>query len=1088
MIKQTYRIIGILLGVWLTACQDYDDPVSRSSVVDGNRIEVSIKTGVPAITVKTKADATEAENKLEHVDVLVFEVDKEDPDKETFAYLTTNSNTLAEPDINNEVEIKVKLNLSEDNEKYRLVFIANLKDEVEGFFSGNEETYKNKTKQELLGELTFIQEEIWTDEETDARPLPMWGENSKPTAVTKDMSSTAFGNLNLLRSVARIELSVSISGSVEPDGSDQFELKSVRVYNAREKGLAAPDTSKIANGEAKLPTLVSNSPLITEGDKSRYMVPDNAGNKVTGIYINEASNHVDNGDEVFLVIGAIYKNSNKVTYYKVGFYDAEDEPVDILRNFTYNMIVTSVSGEGEDTEEDAVNSVTSNLTVSMTEWSGGEYKYVIFNGKYYLAVSESEFTLPKQAGEYELKVKTNYPDGWKAKVSKGDSWLKDLNPDSGIEETVSFNVTENGDTERQGEISFSCGGDHLSLEVIINQTTKKEYTLNITIDDQDNIGSYIEFDKTITFTSGIHEYYETHPIPPRTLKVTWTPKEDSLHVNFNPYFDWDNEETDITYIEPGYAEITVKPKRLTERTDFYPEAVGDIQIHVGDETSTAQNILIRRRHHEVYVEKADLYLLDGERHSFQLYSNTKWRLFQETAEGDTLFNYFEDIDMINGGYTLDHEDGLTIGFKLKKGSEVVDPYTDSKSISKDLTVRIGFIDAGVDEEGNEIEIIKEYPIRVYYDDLEDDARMGDEANCYVLQAGGRGVAIPVSQANRSDWNSANHIPINATNLEVQFIWTDHPNGFDKDKDGKCPVKSAKIDYTEGNGPKARLVVEPGSEPGNAVIAVKSGNTIHWSWHIWVVDESENFDPYASDVNWPGFRYYEFLDRNLGALKEDPLSRDSWGLYYQWGRKDPFSISGTGSSTGSNMYDANGTLITWAIERNESANSQSAMKYSIEHPEKFMSPTGSTNWLATLWTANLGDDLWSETDKDGTFKKGIFDPCPEGWKTIPGGRSIANEWTALFGILEYVESGGYSYSWVSNQNTGRWPHAGHINQNGQHTITTTSENEGRYWTGTNNEFAVAWHSRMQFSKNQSNASEAFNKSSGLSVRCMRRVDK
>lgn len=847
----------------------------------------------------------------------------------------------------------------------------------------------------------------------------MWGETPNTTTITKDMASSAFGNVKLLRSIARIGLSVSIGNDPTNDGSDIFEIISVRVYNTPKEGFAAPDPDNLNNnGEAELPTVLSNSALFNnETDDSKYILPANAGNKVTGIYINEASNQVED-KEVFLIIEAIYKGeeptNQKKTFYKVGFYDDEDKPKDILRNFTYNMIITGVTGEGEEDEDKAINSTNKKLAVTMTNWSGGAYKYVIFNGKYYLAVSESEFTVPKQAGEYELKVKTNYPDGWKAKVSKGDSWLKDLNPDSGIEETVSFNVTENGDTKRHGEISFSCGDDHLSLEVVINQTTQKEYTLNITIDDQDNIGSYIEFDKTITFTSGIHEYYETHPIPPRTLKVTWTPKDELLNVNFNPYFDWDNEETDITYIEPGYAEITVKPKRLTERTDFYPEAVGDIQIHVGDETSTAQNILIRRRHHEVYVEKADLYLLDGEKHSFQLYSNTKWRLFQETAEGENLFKYFEDIDMINGGYTLDHEDGLTIGFKLKEGSEV-EEVTDSKSISKDLTVKIGFIDAGVDDEGNEIEIIKEYPIRVYYDDLDDGARMGDEANCYVLQAGGtRGVSIPLSQANRSDWNSANHIPINATNLEVQFIWTDHPNGFDKDKDGKCPVKSAKIDYTEGNGPKARLVVEPGSEPGNAVIAVKSGNTIHWSWHIWVVDESENFDPYASDVNWPGFRYYEFLDRNLGALKEDPLSRDSWGLYYQWGRKDPFSISGTGSSTGSNMYDANGTRITWAIERNESANSQSAMKYSIEHPEKFMSPTGSTNWLATLWTANLGDDLWSETDKDGTFKKGIFDPCPEGWKTIPGGRSIANEWTALFSILEYVEEGDYSYSWVSRK--------------------------------------------------------------------------
>lgn len=51
MIKQTYLIICILLGVWLTACQDYDETIYGPSVVDGNTIEVAIATSVPAITV-----------------------------------------------------------------------------------------------------------------------------------------------------------------------------------------------------------------------------------------------------------------------------------------------------------------------------------------------------------------------------------------------------------------------------------------------------------------------------------------------------------------------------------------------------------------------------------------------------------------------------------------------------------------------------------------------------------------------------------------------------------------------------------------------------------------------------------------------------------------------------------------------------------------------------------------------------------------------------------------------------------------------------------------------------------------------------
>ena len=73
--------------------------------------------------------------------------------------------------------------------------------------------------------------------------------------------------------------------------------------------------------------------------------------------------------------------------------------------------------------------------------------------------------------------------------------------------------------------------------------------------------------------------------------------------------------------------------------------------------------------------------------------------------------------------------------------------------------------------------------------------------------------------------------------------------------------------------------------GNAVIgAYDAGGTLMWSWHIWAV----NYDPEASAVDFNGLK---MMDRNLGALANDNSTVEnilaSYGLYYQWGRKDPF---------------------------------------------------------------------------------------------------------------------------------------------------------------------------------------------------------
>lgn len=69
------------------------------------------------------------------------------------------------------------------------------------------------------------------------------------------------------------------------------------------------------------------------------------------------------------------------------------------------------------------------------------------------------------------------------------------------------------------------------------------------------------------------------------------------------------------------------------------------------------------------------------------------------------------------------------------------------------------------------------------------------------------------------------------------------------------------------------------DKGNAVItAISKDNKMLWSWHIWLTDmpQEQVYNNNAGVV----------MDRNLGAISAEPVSKGDNGLLYQWGRKDP----------------------------------------------------------------------------------------------------------------------------------------------------------------------------------------------------------
>ena len=173
-------------------------------------------------------------------------------------------------------------------------------------------------------------------------------------------------------------------------------------------------------------------------------------------------------------------------------------------------------------------------------------------------------------------------------------------------------------------------------------------------------------------------------------------------------------------------------------------------------------------------------------------------------------------------------------------------------------------------------------------------------------------------------------------------------------------------------------------PGNALIAAyDEDDKIIWTWHIWVVDELNEYTVNGVKV----------LDRNLGATwapksygevwsPDDSKLLTTYGLYYQWGRKDP--TAGPMSA----YYDISdmrtNKYYTMDGPRNENAEvymigAAPTIEHSVQNPIVILSPSDVSPVYSNDWLWLKNDDLWGSVSK----KKTIYDPCPYGYK-VPDG--------------------------------------------------------------------------------------------------------
>ncbi len=203
---------------------------------------------------------------------------------------------------------------------------------------------------------------------------------------------------------------------------------------------------------------------------------------------------------------------------------------------------------------------------------------------------------------------------------------------------------------------------------------------------------------------------------------------------------------------------------------------------------------------------------------------------------------------------------------------------------------------------------------------------------------------------------------------------------------------------------------------NALIAAVDANgAVLWSWHIWAA----YYDP-ATDFNTLGGK--TVMSCNLGALASSNAATDdvlkSYGLYYQWGRKDPFPGPNAWNSTAQlNVYNAKSKVVT--ITYKTTASDIGTAAYAAANPTTFIAGIKDTNYD---WLFKARDNsLWGST-------KTVNDPCPVGWKVTPASvwASFTTTGKSSETPAEFNVDGAYSYGWTFNDdNTDPtyWPAAG-----------------------------------------------------------------
>ena len=349
------------------------------------------------------------------------------------------------------------------------------------------------------------------------------------------------------------------------------------------------------------------------------------------------------------------------------------------------------------------------------------------------------------------------------------------------------------------------------------------------------------------------------------------------------------------------------------------------------------------------------------------------------------------------------------------------------------------------------------------------------ANCYVISAPGH-YRIPLVYGNAIENGATNansyisHAPTGTPNEQyVLRNFKDHAgaditdpwiektnsganNGVDGAEvvwaDAANLVHSPAIKHDGGDAFLDFEVKASDIQSGNAVVAVKKGSTIVWSWHLWFapkdaldkikVTNHQNVDYYFTKetlgwkpTQWKGSTYdkprtvkvkVEQTIANGGVKQETVINitQNPGGVkkgattLYQFGRKDAFpGVETSDLAAGSHFT--------------ENAGDNMSIMNNIQHPDQFYiygSSVQTNYFYYNLWSA----DNTTAGFNDNLVVKTVYDPSPVGFK-MPASNAFTgvtttgqNSPSTSQNVLNVDETDYWSL-WLNNFGHNFWTNSG-----------------------------------------------------------------
>lgn len=231
------------------------------------------------------------------------------------------------------------------------------------------------------------------------------------------------------------------------------------------------------------------------------------------------------------------------------------------------------------------------------------------------------------------------------------------------------------------------------------------------------------------------------------------------------------------------------------------------------------------------------------------------------------------------------------------------------------------------------------------------AALDGPSNCYLVKEADKTFKFPVNVKGNGVAPGEEETSINIEDIKgYKIIWKE---GEDFIAGDISLEGDSMIHFTTKSGvlPSGTALIGVYSTPGC------DDGTCLWSWLIWANASAESVVPTGHDIEW--------MNYNLGASGYED------GLYYQWGRKDPFTVARAAENLQRNLPDVTAELA-------------------VANPTVFYTNATTKNWCSTsssaydtmkYWDANREKCITKTQDgspKKEDLKKTMYDPCPPGY--------------------------------------------------------------------------------------------------------------